>query len=102
MRLFPTLAQSAACVFGLAVMTAAPTFSAAQDFVPPVARNSRARVHHRLSFHASRPVFPRTFSYQYDTWFNQPRHTRYVGPDGKTYWRRTVRGLPIGAPAPSY
>jgi hypothetical protein len=36
-----------------------------------------------------------------DRWFNRPCHFRVVGPDGKTYWRTTVRDLPLGMPWPS-
>jgi hypothetical protein len=39
---------------------------------------------------------PRTFSYYYSPWLNKPRHFPVVGPDGKTHWRSTVRGLPMG------
>lgn len=49
-------------------------------------------------FHPRPDPVPRTYSYLYDTWFNQPRHFRVVGPDGKVRWRKTVRGLPMGTP----
>ena len=105
MRFRPTLNLAVACVFGLAALPMATGPARAQDFVPPAALNGHD-VHHSfgLGAHCATPraVIPRSFSYQYDTWFNQPRHVRYQGPDGRTYWRTTVRGLPMGTPWPSY
>jgi hypothetical protein len=57
--------------------------------------------HSWLAAHHPPPI-PRTFSYYYNYKFNQPRHFRAVGPDGQTYWRKTVHGLPFGTPLPSY
>jgi hypothetical protein len=82
---------------GLTVTVAAPASAKAQD---PVAASRSYGYKGGLLFH--RPVFPRTYSYMYPSRFNLPRHTKYVGPDGKTYWRTTVRGLPLGTPWPSY
>jgi hypothetical protein len=70
----------------------------------PVAPNGQVRHHlfdHFRDIHARQVPIPRTYSYYYATWFNQPRHFRVVGPHGKTYWRTTVRGLPLGTPWPS-
>jgi hypothetical protein len=53
-------------------------------------------------FFGRRPPIPRTFSYQYQPWFNQPCHTRITRPDGSRFWQTTVRGLPLGTPWPSY
>ena len=52
--------------------------------------------------HAIHTPIPRTYSYYYGTRFNQPCHTKVVGPDGRTHWITTVRGLPLGTPWPSY
>ena len=87
---------------GLVLLSAVTTSSMAQEVVVPIAPDGHAGHHHKWFSHSSRAVFPRTFSYQYDSWFNRPRHTRYVGPDGKVFWRTTVRGLPVGTPWPSY
>jgi hypothetical protein len=87
----------------LAAVGAVPTSSLAQDFVVPVVPIASPAPSPPLlsySFWHHRPVFPRTYSYQYDIWFNRPRHTRVVGPDGCSYWQTTVRGLPLGAPWP--
>jgi hypothetical protein len=48
------------------------------------------------------PVIPRTYSYYYNYGFNQPRHTRVRGADGRCYWITTVHGLPRDVPYPSY
>jgi hypothetical protein len=102
MRRYPTFPFAFSWALGLAVMSAAPTLSVAQDLVVPVAPSGHAGHNHGWGSHSSPAVFPRTFSYQYDTWFNQPRHTRHVGPDGRVFWRTTVRGLPMGTPWPSH
>ena len=87
----------------LVVLLAATTSSKAQQVVAPAAPpHGHWGLHHAWCAHKPRETFPRTFSYQYDLWFNRPRHTRYVGPDGKDYWRTTVRGLPLGAHGPAY
>ena len=88
-------------VFWLAFAFASPTRSHAQDMVPPAVPTEHSkhdRSHHWLCFRSHREVFPRTYSYQYDIWFNRPHHFKVVGPDGKKYWRTTVRGLPMGTP----
>jgi hypothetical protein len=86
---------------GLFVLAAGPAPAHAQEFVQPVGPNVYEG-HDGCRFHSHEAVFPRTYSYLYSTWFNQPRHVRYVGPDGRAYWSRTVRGLPMGTPWPSY
>jgi hypothetical protein len=61
--------------------------------VPPAHRA------HAWGLCSHRALIPRTYSYQYAPWwFNQPRHVRTVGPDGRISWRTTVRGLPLGTP----
>ncbi len=87
---------------GLIVLLAATTSSTAQQVAAPAAAHGLWERHHAWCAHKPRVTFPRTFSYQYDLWFNRPRHTRHLGPDGKVYWRTTVRGLPLGAHEPSY
>lgn len=87
---------------GLVLLSAAATSALAQDVVLPVAPSRHEGHHHGWGHHSSQAVFPRTFSYQYDSWFNRPRHTRYVDPHGNVIWRTTVRGLPLGTPWPSH
>jgi hypothetical protein len=106
MRFHPIRTRVFAWVLGLSAVLAAPTRSRAQDYISPEDPTDQSQ-HHPLHhgwgfFHARRPAIPRTYSYYYDRWFNQPRHFRVVGPDGKTYWRTTVRDLPLGTPWPSY
>ena len=92
--------------FGLFALMACSTSAQAQDVLPPGGSTDPARhhgIHHVLNFfHARTPPIPRTYSYYYDTWFNQPCHFKVVAPDGTTRWRTTVRGLPRGTPWPSY
>jgi len=92
-------------VLVLSALPAAAQRSQAQDVVAPVDSNDQVPHHrHHLGcglFHSRCAAIPRTYSYYYDTWFNQPRHFRVVGPDGKIYWRTTVRDLPRGTPWPS-
>jgi hypothetical protein len=106
MRIYPTLVQGFASVLGLSAVLAVPTRSQAQDVVSPgvpIVQAQYQPLHHGWGFfHSRHPAIPRTYSYYYDTWFNQPRHFRVVGPDGKTYWRTTVRDFPLGTPWPSY
>jgi hypothetical protein len=95
-----------AWILSLSAVLAASTRSQAQDVVSPDGPIDQGR-HHQLHhgwgvFHARPPAIPRTYSYYYARWFNRPRHFRVVGPDGKTYWRTTVRDLPLGTPWPSY
>jgi hypothetical protein len=103
LRVFFTLACGWG--LGLAALALMPADSAAQEVavpVVPVVNPGPYPVAHGWGFWHCRPVFPRTFSYQYDIWFNRPQHTRVVGPDGHSYWQATVRGLPLGAPWPPY
>jgi hypothetical protein len=106
MRFHSTRARVYAWVLGLSALMAASTRSQAQDVVSPEVPTDQGRHHHLHHgwgfFHARPPAIPRTYSYYYDRWYNQPRHFRVVGPDGKIYWRTTVRGLPLGTPWPSY
>jgi hypothetical protein len=103
MRHRPFIPLACGWVLCMAARAAVPTDSLAQDIVAPVVPIGNPGPYptgHRWSFWHHHPVFPRTYSYQYDIWFNRPRHTRFVGPDGRAYWRTTVRGLPLGAPWP--
>ena len=106
MRFHSTHARLYACVLGLSAAMSASTRSLAQDVVSPAVPIDQEKHHHLHQlwdhFHRRQPTFPRTYSYYYDRWFNQPQHFRVVGPDGQTYWRRTVRGLPMGTPWPQY
>jgi hypothetical protein len=56
------------------------------------------RPHHWWSCLTANDGIPRTYSYYYTPAINQPIHFRVVGPNGKTYWRSAVRGLPLGTP----
>jgi hypothetical protein len=89
----------------LSALMVAPTRVQAQADGPPAGPIGQGR-HHLFHLgcclHSTGPAIPRTYSYYYNTWFNQPCHFRVVGPDGHTYWRTTVRGLPLGTPWPSY
>jgi hypothetical protein len=101
MRFHPARNLAFACVLGLASVLTAPARSRAQSGVCPDGPNGslgHSRSHHGWCFHGRHDGIPRTYSYYYDPWFNQPCHFRVVGPDGKTYWRSTVRGLPMGTP----
>jgi hypothetical protein len=91
---------------GLSALMAWSTCAQAQDVLSPGGSTDpvrRSGIHHVLNFfHSRNPPIPRTYSYYYDTWFNQPRHSMVVAPDGTKRWRTTVRGLPPGTPWPSY
>jgi hypothetical protein len=94
-----------AWVLCLAALPAVPTRSLAQGAVVPVVPIGEPGPHpfgrgHGWGFCAAHLDVPRTYSYQYGLWLNRPRHTRVVGPDGRTYWQTTVRGLPLGTPWP--
>jgi hypothetical protein len=105
MRFRPTRARAVAGALVLSALLAAPTRSPAQTEVAPAGPIARMRHHlaHAASgLHAEKVPIPRTYSYYYATWFNQPCHFRVVGADGHIYWRTAVRGLPLGAPWPSY
>jgi hypothetical protein len=89
----------------LAALLAAPTRVQAHDDGHHASRFAPLRrfaSNHDWGVHAQSTPIPRTFSYYYAPWFNQPCHFKVVGPDGKTRWRTTVRGLPLGTPWPSY
>jgi hypothetical protein len=103
MRLRPSITQACGLGLCLAALAAMPNASLAQEFVAPVVpivSSVPSPIGHGWGFWHKHPAFPRTFSYQYDVWFNRPHHARYVGPDGCVYWGTTVRGLPLGAPWP--
>jgi hypothetical protein len=103
MRFRPSIAQSFRRVLCLAAVGALPKSGLAQDFVAPVVPIGSPVPDPpclSYSFWHHRPVFPRTYSYQYDIWLNRPRHTRVAGPDGCVYWQTSVRGLPLGTPWP--
>jgi hypothetical protein len=106
MRLPMTRARAMSWVLGLSTLVAASGRSQAQDVIAPGSPIEQSQDHglrHLFGhFQSRRPPIPRTYSYYYNTWFNQPCHFRVVGPDGKTSWRTTVRGLPMGTPWPSY
>jgi len=101
----PLLLSAALGLAGLP--SSAPRLSA-QEFVPldpnPTNHHHRPRPLHRCLglFHHYQPAIPRTYSYYYDTWFNQPRHYKVQYPDGQVRWRTAVRGLPLGTPWPSH
>jgi hypothetical protein len=90
---------------GLSALMAWSTCAQAQDVLSPGGRAGPVRdhgTHHVLNFfHSRTPPIPRTYSYYYNTRFNQPRHSKVVAPDGTKRWRTTVRGLPLGTPWPS-
>ena len=98
-----SLPGTLAYILGLSALLAAPTRLRAQDVVvaPADAAVPPARAHNRHVhglFRARPEPIPRTYSYLYDTWFNQPRHTRVVDQNGRIRWKTTVRGLPMGTP----
>jgi hypothetical protein len=104
MRFRLTLARPLGWVLLLPAVLAAPAQLQAQIGDSPVVPIGKLQQHpfrHGWDFHARNVPIPRTYSYYYATWFNQPRHFRVVGPDGKKCWRTTVRGLPLGTPWPS-
>ncbi len=91
-----------AFVVGLATSLAVPDQALAQDptVLPAATPNVypiSSRPHHWWSCLTANDGIPRTYSYYYSFRVNQPRHFAVVGPDGKTYWRTTVRGLPMGS-----
>jgi hypothetical protein len=104
-RFHPARTRAVARALALSVLLAAPTRVSAQTDDAPAGPHGWLR--HHLSnpawgLHARKVPIPRTYSYYYAPWFNQPCHFRVVGPDGCTRWRTTVRGLPLGTPWPSY
>ncbi len=62
----------------------------------PIAYPVASRPHRLRDLFMPNDGIPRTYSYYYTPWLNQPRHFRVRRPDGTTYWTSTVRGLPIG------
>ncbi len=92
-------------IFAFFAMAAAPAALQAQTYDPlpqPIGPVQVPRPpHHGWLFNAGGPAIPRTYSYYYNTWFNQPCHFKVIGPDGCVRWRTTVRGLPLGTPWPS-
>jgi hypothetical protein len=78
----------------------APGLAQAQELMLPPSvphvDSKPYRHHHWWSVLSSNDGIPRTYSYYYSTGLNQPCHYRVVGPDGRTYWTSTVRGLPMG------
>jgi hypothetical protein len=101
MRFRPSYNQLWALVVSLAGSLAPLHHAQAQEpTVPPPVANAYlmpSRPHHWWNCLSANDGIPRTFSYYYTPWLNQPIHFRVVGPDGKTYWRSTVRGLPMGS-----
>ena len=90
-----------ACLLGLISQLASPARSGAQGVISPDGPNGFLRaypVYRDRGFRPHPDVIPRTYSYQYHPWYNQPRHFRVVGRDGRTYWRSTVHGRPMGMP----
>jgi hypothetical protein len=89
-----------AFVIGLAAALAPTGRALAQEpIVPPPIPNAYpvpSRTHRWCDFFLPNDGIPRTYSYYYSPWLNQPRHFRVVRPDGTTYWTSTVRGLPMG------
>jgi len=100
MRSYLTCNIVLACALGLFSLLAAPARLQAQTYADPEYSCSIMAPCEAENgcCHSQCGVFPRTYSYYYDRWFNQPCHTRVVGPDGCSYWTRTVRGLPFGTP----
>jgi hypothetical protein len=93
--------MSAGFLASLAVLAVGPTQTQAQHL--PISGNPAFDKHGPGCIcHKRWAVFPRTYSYYYNFPFNQPRHVRVCGPDGKSYWITTVHGLPRDVPYPSY
>jgi hypothetical protein len=81
------------------MFAAAPGRSSAQGVISPAGPNGFLRalpVYREQGYSPHHVIIPRTYSYQYQYRYNQPRHYRVVGRDGKTYWRSTVRDRPMG------
>jgi hypothetical protein len=101
MRLKPSYSATWALIVGLAGSVAPPHYAHAQEAIaPPPVANARlipSRLHRWWNCLTANDGIPRTFSYYYTPSMNQPVHFRIVGPDGKKYWRSTVRGLPMGS-----
>jgi hypothetical protein len=94
----------AAWVLGLASFVWSENCASAQEPVAapvapvayPLPIRSTPRPFHLCDFFLPNDGIPRTYSYYYTPWLNQPRHIPFIGPDGRKYWRTTVRGLPMG------
>ncbi|MGO9468532.1 MAG: hypothetical protein ACLQIB_19100 [Isosphaeraceae bacterium] len=87
-------------VLGLSAVLAAEGQAVAQQpMVPPgapIAYPIPFRPRHLWDFFLPNDGIPRTYSYYYSPWLNQPHHFPVTGPDGRKYWRSTVRGVPMG------
>jgi len=99
-RSHPSRNAALAFVVGLAAALAPTDHAFAQDpIVPPPVPNVYTvpgRTHRWCDCFLPNDGIPRTYSYYYSPWLNQPRHFRVIRPDGTTYWTSTVRGLPMG------
>jgi hypothetical protein len=97
---YPRRILTWAFVAGLTAASTVTDHTLAQEpMAPPAVPNAYVAPgprHHWYHFFSSYDGIPRTYSYIYSPRLNQPHHFRVVGPDGKTYWTSTVRGLPIG------
>lgn len=105
MRKYRVCARDLARILICSTFLATPALVQAQTYFPApelAGQVQPTRSHHGWGLHSRGDAIPRTYSYYYDTWFNQPCHFRVIGPDGKISWRKTVRGLPLGTPWPSY
>jgi len=87
-------------VLGLAAVMVGEGDAVAQHpTVPPgapIAYPIPFRPQHLWDFFLPNDGIPRTYSYYYSPWLNQPRHFPVTGPDGRKYWQSTVRGVPMG------
>lgn len=87
-------------VLGLSAVLAAEGQAVVQQpMVPPgalIAYPIPFRPRHLWDFFLPNDGIPRTYSYYYSPWLNQPHHFPVTGPDGRKYWRLTVRGVPMG------
>jgi hypothetical protein len=99
-RLYARRKLAWACALGLAALIAVERQAVAQQpMVPPgapIAYPIPFRPQHLWDFFLPNDGIPRTYSYYYSPWLNQPVHFRVTGPDGRKYWRSTVRGVPMG------
>ncbi len=86
-------------VVALSAISAAAGRAGAQSYDPIVVPHQHAPSD-AWCFLRSRPPIARTFSYQYQPWFDQPRRRRITRSDGIRAWQTTVRGLPLGTPGP--
>jgi hypothetical protein len=90
-------------VVGVVALAAAPCNAVAQEpTIPPLPANPGPYLvpphrHHWWSCLTANDGIPRTYSYYYSPYLNQPSHLPVAGPDGKRYWITRVRGLPMGS-----